>query len=97
MSTGGALRTILPLALASVVFAVLWPLTCTGGADGPVDPRMFCETFWRWTMPWSRIDGPLGATLMYALPVLAAIAAFLLLRSLLAGTAGDDGPPTSRS
>jgi hypothetical protein len=81
-------RTIVPLAVASVVFALLWPLTCTGGADGAADPRMFCETFWRWKLPWSRIDGPVGVIAMLVLPLVAAVAAFLLLRATVRP---DDG------
>jgi hypothetical protein len=73
-------RTVIPLVIALFVFVLLMPLTCTGSSD---DPRQFCETVYRWQLPWSTIDGPVGTTAMYGLPLVAAIAGFLLARSAI--------------
>ncbi len=70
-------RTLIPLGIALVVFVLLFPLTCTGSSG---DPRQFCETFYRWQLPWSTIDGRVGTVALYGVPLAAAIAGFLIAR-----------------
>ncbi len=71
-------RTLIPLGVATVVFALMVPLTCTSSSN---DSRQFCETFYRLQLPWSTIDGPAGTIAMYGVPFAAALGAFLLARS----------------
>jgi hypothetical protein len=92
-------RRATPLALvpAAVAFALLFPLTCTGRQDRA---REFCETAYRWKLPWSSIQGPMGTALMYGLPIVIAIAVFLIARTILQGSgegAARERDATSRS
>ncbi len=77
----GGRKTILPLVLAVVVFALLVPLTCDGSSG---NPREFCQNVFFWRIPWSSIAGSAGAALMYGVPVIAAIFTFFVTRAVLA-------------
>jgi hypothetical protein len=87
---GAGRKTLLPLALSVVAFALFMPVLCAGSSG---DSTLGCDTFWAWTLPGSATDGPEALT--YVIPTAVAIVVFLVARRLLRRS-GSDGA-TSRS
>jgi hypothetical protein len=85
-------RTVIPLILAVVAFALFMPVVCAGSSD---DPTLGCDTFWGWTLPGSATDGP--EALRYLIPTALAIVVFVSARMLLVRSRGRSDPATSRS
>ncbi len=89
-------RTVIPLALAIVAFALFMPVVCAGSSG---DSTLGCDTFWGWTLPGSAIDGP--EVLRYLIPIAVAFVVFVVALTHLTRRLGDrrsDAPEaTSRS
>lgn len=85
-------RTVIPLMLAVVAFALFMPVLCAGSSE---DPTLGCDTFWGWTLPGSATDGP--EALLYLIPAALAVVAFVAVRMLLARRRRRSDPATSRS
>jgi hypothetical protein len=85
-------RTVIPLVLALVAFALFMPVVCAGSSD---DPTLGCDTLWGWTLPGSASDGP--EALLYIVPAGVAIGVFLASRILLQRRDRRSAPTTSRS
>ena len=85
-------RTLIPLMLAVVAFALLMPVVCAGSSE---DPTLGCDTSWGWTLPGSATDGP--EALLYLIPAALAIVVFVAVRMLLAQSRRRSDPATSRS
>jgi len=85
-----ARRTLVPLALAIVAFAVFMPVLCAGSSG---DPTLGCDTWFGWTLPWS--DG--SEALSYLVPTIVAVTVFAVARTLLARRGRGSDPVTSRS
>ena len=85
-------KTLIPLVLAAVAFALFMPVVCAGSSD---DPTLGCDTLWGWTLPGSATDGP--EVLRYIIPMAVAIVVFVVARMLLARRVRGSDSPTSRS
>ncbi|MET1011729.1 MAG: hypothetical protein ABWY83_05065 [Actinomycetota bacterium] len=85
-------RTVIPLMLAVVAFALFTPVVCAGSSE---DPTLGCDTFWGWTLPGSATDDP--EALLYLIPAALAIVVFVAVRMLLARRRRRSDPATSRS
>ena len=71
-------RTLIPVALGVVAFALFMPVVCAGSSE---DSTLGCDTLWGWTLPGSATDGP--EALLYIVPAAVAIAVFVVARVLL--------------
>ena len=85
-------KTLIPLVLAVVAFALFMPVVCAGSSD---DPTLGCDTFWGWTLPGSATDAP--EALRYVIPTAVAIVVFVVARILLARSVRGSDAATSRS
>jgi len=85
-------KTVIPLVLAVVAFALFMPVLCAGSSD---DPTLGCDTFWGWTLPGSATDGP--EALRYLIPTAVAIVVFMVARVVLARRLRGSDSITSRS
>jgi hypothetical protein len=85
-------RTLIPLVLGVVAFALFIPVVCAGSSD---DSTLGCDTFWAWTLPGSAIDGP--EAISYIVPTAVAIGVFLVARILLTRRDRRSDEATSRS
>jgi len=85
-------KTLIPLALAVVAFALFMPVVCAGSSD---DSTLGCDTFWGWTLPGSATDGP--EALIYVIPTAVAIVTFVVARVILARRVRGSDAATSRS
>ena len=85
-------RTVIPLMLAVVAFALFMPVVCAGSSEGPT---LGCDTFWGWTLPGSATDGP--EALLYVIPAALGTVVFVAVRMLLARRRRGYDPATSRS
>jgi hypothetical protein len=71
-------KTLIPLVLAVVAFALFMPVLCAGSSD---DPTLGCDTFWGWTLPGSATDCP--EALSFVIPTAVATIVFVVARILL--------------
>jgi hypothetical protein len=86
---------IVPLGAGLIAFVLTMPMFCVGSSHRG---REWCETFYRVRLPGSSIAGPLGTVIMYGVPTLIAVVAFLAVRAILArGSDPAGGDATSRS
>jgi hypothetical protein len=85
-------RTVFPLLLAVLAFALFMPVVCAGSSD---DSTLGCDTFWGWTLPGSATDGP--EVLLYVIPTAVAVVVFVVARTLLGRRSRGSDAATSRS
>ncbi|HEX5938701.1 MAG TPA: hypothetical protein VFZ75_13585 [Actinomycetota bacterium] len=87
------MRRTAPSIIAVAVVVLSWPIICVGSSERS---REWCQNAFGWPLPWSKIPGDGAGALMFAIPLVAAVAAFALTWAVLRRPRDRDAT-TSRS